>query len=72
MTNGKIYTFSILYSTTEKYAHLIPYATAIIELEDGTRLPVLLQGYTEGTEVYVGQEVKYMGESESGDPIYSL
>lgn len=72
MENGKIYTYSILRSTTDKFMHLLPYVAAIIEFEDGHKAPVLLEGYKEGTEVRIGQEVKYIGESDSGEPKFSL
>ncbi len=72
MEYGVIYTYSILYASTEKYAHLLPYVTAIIELSDGRRLPALLQGYVEGKGVGIGQTVQFVGTSESGEPIFSL
>ena len=66
MEEAKIYTFSILYFTTAQYSHLVPYVTAILEFENGRRLPVLLEGYVEGNEVRIGQIVKYAGEIEAG------
>lgn len=68
----KIYTFSILYSTFPAFTEKLPYVSALLENEDGTRFPSLLEGYVEGMEVKIGQEVKYLGTNEQGQERYSL
>lgn len=68
----KIYTFSILYSTFPAFTEKLPYVSALLEGEDGTRFPCLLEGYVEGMEVKIGQEVKYLGTNEQGQERYSL
>lgn len=72
MKNPRIYTYSVLYSTTDKFVDMLPYASSILELEDGSRFASILEGYTEGMEIKIGQEVKYLGEDESGKARYSL
>lgn len=72
MKNPKIYTYSILYSTFPIFTEKLPYVSAILEREDGVRFPSLLEGFTEGMEVNIGQEVKYLGTNEEGKETYSL
>lgn len=72
MLNPRIYTFSILYSTTEAFIDKLPYVTAILETESGERFAALLEGYKSGSEVKVGQEVKLIAQNEFGKNIYSL
>lgn len=72
MKNPIIYTYSILYSTFPAFTDMLPYVSAILEREDGTRFPCLLEGFTEGMEINIGQEVKYLGTNEVGQERYSL
>ncbi len=55
---AKIYTYSILRSSTEAFADRIPYCSAILELEDGCHVAALLDGYIDGMTVEIGMEVK--------------
>lgn len=68
----KIYTYSILYSTFPAFTDKLPYVSALLEREDGTRFPCLLEGFEEGMEVKICQEVKYLGTNEQGQERYSL
>lgn len=68
----KIYSFSILYSTFPAFTDKLPYVSALLEKEDGTRFPCLLEGFEEGMEVKINQEVKYLGINEKGQERYSL
>lgn len=72
MSNPTIYTYSIIYSTTEAFTHKLPYVSAILEQEDGSRFASLLEGYKEGIEIKIGNKVKYLGEDEQGRAKYSL
>ena len=67
---AKIYTYSILRSSTEAFADRLPYCSAILELEDGSHVAALLDGYVDGMTVEIGMEVKNMGTAEN--PQYSL
>ena len=55
---AKIYTYSILRSSTEAFADHIPYCSAILELENGSHVAALLDGYADGMTVEIGMEVK--------------
>ncbi len=72
MKNPIIYTYSILYSTFPAFTDKLPYVSAILEREDGTKFPSLLEGFNEGMEVEIGQEAKFLGMDENGQEIYSL
>lgn len=72
MKSPTIYTYSILYSTTEAFADKLPYVSAILEREDGSRFASLLGGFVQGMEIKIGQAVKYLGEDEQGKASYSL
>ncbi|MGY0374723.1 OB-fold domain-containing protein [Clostridium sp. JNZ J1-5] len=72
MKNPTIYTYSILYSTTDAFLDRLPYVSAIIELENGSKFASLLEGYVQGMKIKIGQEVKYLGEDKYGKARYSL
>lgn len=55
---AKIFTYSILRSSTEAFADRLPYCSAILELEDGSHVAALLDGYVDGMTVEIGMEVK--------------
>lgn len=62
---AKIFTYSILRSSTEAFADRLPYCSAILELEDGSHVAALLDGYIDGMTVEVGMEVKAV-ETDGG------
>lgn len=72
MGKATIYTYSIVYSSTEEFKDKTPYLTAILENGKGERFASLVDGYKDGMAVAVGQEVKYTGADESGKATYSL
>lgn len=72
MDNCKIYTYSILYSTTEAFAERLPYLTAILEATDGTRFASLIEGYQLDSKVLIGQTVRYLGSDANGRKRYAL
>ena len=72
MKKATIYTYSIVYSSTEAFADKVPYCTAILELEDGARCAAMLAGYQEGMSIQPGQEVSCIGTDDAGNSIYSL
>ena len=72
MGKATIYTYSVVYSSTEEFKDKTPYLTAILENEKGERFASLVDGYKDGAAVAVGQEVTYTGEDENGKATYSL
>lgn len=71
MENPKIYTYSILFSSTEEFKDKVPYVSAILETKDGQRFASLLAGYAPGMDVRIGQEVK-ASQGADGTVVYSL
>lgn len=41
---GKLLTYTIIHVAPERFQSMVPYALGIIELEDGVRLPGIIQG----------------------------
>ena len=68
---AKIFTYSILRSSTEAFADRLPYCSAILELEDGSHVAALVDGYVDGMTVEIGMEVKKV-EATDGTVAYSL
>lgn len=66
MAKAKIYTFTVIRVATEDFLDKVPYCSGIIEFENGDRRAVLIEGYTEGMDVHIGQEVECFGEGEDG------
>ena len=71
MEKTTIYTYSVLFSSTEEFKDKTPYISAILEKENGERFASLVEGYTDGIAISVGQEVKSATNAE-GNTIYSL
>lgn len=72
MTSAKIYSFAILRSATDAFADKVPYCCALLELEDGSRISALLEGYYDGMAVSIGQTVTSVGKDANGNDIFSL
>ncbi len=68
----KIYTYSILRSTTPAFLNRIPYLSAIIEREDGTRFASLLEGYADGSQVKIDRPVISAGTDKNGRELFKL
>ncbi|MEM2434527.1 MAG: Zn-ribbon domain-containing OB-fold protein [Candidatus Bathyarchaeia archaeon] len=41
---GKLLTYTVIHVAPERFQHLAPYALGIVELEEGVRLPGIIQG----------------------------
>ena len=61
---AKIFTYSILRSSTEAFADRLPYCSAILELEDGSHVAALVDGYVDGMTVEIGMEVEAVESPE--------
>ena len=72
MEKAKIYTFSVLFSSTEAFNDKVPYLSAILENEKGERFASLVDGYKAGMSVSIGQEVRCTGTNDQGKAIYTL
>ena len=72
MANPKIYTYSVLFSSSEEFKDKVPYVSAVLEMPDGSRLASLLAGYKPDMEICIGQEVKAVGQDQDGKTLYSL
>ncbi|MDR1241235.1 MAG: OB-fold domain-containing protein [Deltaproteobacteria bacterium] len=72
MDKAKIYTYSILFASTEEFKDRVPYLTAILEKPDGKRFASLIAGWNAGTRVEIGQEVHSSGTDAGGQSVYSL
>ena len=70
MSTAKIYTYTIVRSSTKALQNKTPYCTSILELEDGTHISALLDGYVDGMQIEIGMEVKSIGTGP--DQHYSL
>lgn len=72
METAKIYTYTILRSSTPAFIDKIPYCSSILESDDGSRFAALLDGYVDGMSIEIGRVVKKIGNDEKGNPVYSL
>ncbi len=68
---AKIYTFTIINSTTEAFKDKTPYTVGILE-DDKHRFASFIEGYEEGLEVKVGMDVEFSRMDEAGNPIYKF
>ena len=68
----KIYTYSILHSTSEEFKDRVPYVCAILERSNGERFASLLDGYKDGVKVDIGQVVRATGQDSTGKTTYAL
>jgi uncharacterized OB-fold protein len=72
MEKATIYSYSILFSSSEAFKDKTPYLTAILENEKGERFASLVDGYKNGASVAIGQEVRCTGKDAQGKAVYSL
>lgn len=72
MKTAKIYTYSILFSSSEEFQDKVPYLSAILEMDDGQRFASLIEGYRPDMEIRIGQEVKGIEKEENGAPQFSF
>ncbi|MGE4528827.1 MAG: Zn-ribbon domain-containing OB-fold protein [Rhodospirillaceae bacterium] len=72
MEKAKIYTYSVLMSSTEEFKDRVPYVCAILEGGDGVRFASLVEGYKPGMDVAIGQEVRATGKDAAGKTSFAL
>lgn len=72
MEAAKIYTYSILFSSSQEFKDKVPYVAAILERKNGERFASLLDGYTDGTTVAIGQDVRCTGRDAADRETYAL
>jgi uncharacterized OB-fold protein len=72
MEGVKIYTYSILFSSSQEFKDKVPYVAAILERADGERFASLLDGYKDGVSIEIGQEVHAAGKDAAGQTTYAL
>lgn len=65
--DAKIFTYTVVRSSTAEFSGRVPYCTAILEGEGGVRFPALLEGYRDGDPVAVGQTVRQLA-TQPGEP----
>ena len=56
MSNGTVYTETVVYSPPEQYVNDVPYQLAIVQLEDGKRIT----GRILGERVVIGENVRFV------------
>ena len=44
---GKLLTYTVIYVAPQQFQHLTPYAVGIVELENGLKIPGMIQGVTQ-------------------------
>lgn len=54
---GKLLTYTVIYVAPEEFQHMAPYAIGIVELEDGVRLPGIIQNIKH-EDLRVGMELE--------------
>lgn len=67
--NAKIYTYTVIYSSTEAFKDKTPYVAGIVENDEGKRA-TLIEGYKEGMPIKVGMEVQFSHFDDANNPIY--
>ena len=65
MDTATIYSYSVIYSSTFDFQDKTPYLCAVLETSPENRLVSFIEGYKEGTEVKIGQQV-YRVKSKDG------
>jgi uncharacterized OB-fold protein len=71
---GKVFSFTVVYQTIERYQDKVPYIVALIDLEEGPRLTAQLTDVDAG-DVQIGMPVemvvrKYYEENTDGPIFY--
>ena len=72
MENGRIYSYTIVYSSTEAMKDKTPYIVAIVEKPDGEKVSALVEGYTPQAKVAIGNEVAFCRQGAGGSSVYRL
>lgn len=72
MANPRIYTYSVVFSSSEQFKDKTPYICAILEDDDGKRFASLVDGYKDGVDIAIGREIRKTGQNSAGQPTFSL
>lgn len=72
MKNARIYSYTIVYSSTEALKDKTPYLAAIVEKPDGEKVSAMVEGYTPEAKVAIGSEVAFSRQGDGGASIYKL
>ncbi len=72
MENGRIYSYTIVYSSTEALKDKTPYIVAIVEKTGGEKVSAMVEGYTPEAKVAIGSEVAFCRQEAGGSSIYKL
>lgn len=62
MTEGVVYSETVVFAAPEQYAAQAPYQIAIVDLDDGTRRTVRVLTNEPGDRVHIGDRVTYTEE----------
>lgn len=62
---GQIMTYTVVHVAAPRFKPRTPYALAVVELDEGTRLLAMIDGAT-GEDLAVGARVMYSGGDEFG------
>jgi len=69
---AKIYTYSIINSTSADFVDKVPYVVAILEDAAGQKFASFIDGYKQGMDVAIGMEVEFAKEDPTGKAIYKF
>lgn len=65
-----IYTYTVIYSSTEAFKDKTPYVAAIVEKADGEKVATLVEGYREDAPPAIGMAVVFGRTDAAGNPVY--
>lgn len=66
-----VYTYSVIFSASEDFKDMTPFALAIVD--DGEeKFLTRLEGYESGKEIKVGMEVAFSRLDDNGKPLYKF
>ncbi len=68
---AKIYSFTIVYSSSEEFKDKVPYVVAVLE-ENKERFSSFIEGYKEDIEIKIGMEVEFSRFDEAGNVVYKF
>ncbi|SES87456.1 Zn-ribbon domain-containing OB-fold protein [Anaerobranca gottschalkii] len=68
---GRLYTYTIVNVPTEKFKGQTPYLIGIVE-EGENRVLSKIEGYEEGKNINIGDEVDFVYFDEYGNKVYKL
>ena len=66
---GTIFTYSVIRSGAAGFQERIPYLLALVEENRQVRM-TQVEGYRDGSEVRIGEEVEFVAEDGKGNPVY--